>query len=114
MIAKNTNFTADWNNIYKIDTTSGAIIVTLPDATLFPDKAIVLLGDGKNNITITPSGTQKILGKTSYNIRAIATVVSDGANWLFYAGDPYYISPDGNAWMVSVDNSGVLSTSKVP
>src|SRR5210317_1857991 len=68
--AKTASFTAVSGDGYFVNTTSGAITVTLPAGSA---GSIVSLKDyantwNTNNVTVTPNGTDKINGENSYTI----------------------------------------------
>lgn len=84
-IISNTTLT-DLDSIVLVDATSGAKTITLPDAATATGKQLNIkkIDASANAVTITPAGSQKIDGSSSYSLATqnkYACVVSDGSNW---------------------------------
>ena len=80
-----TNTTAAVNNTYLVDTSGGAVIVTLPAAGLNVFVRVKDVGDANtNNITIATPGAETIDNAASDTINSDyehRTYLSDGTNW---------------------------------
>lgn len=86
-----TSFAAAWDTFYRVDTSGGAVTVTLPTAVGNGGKKIVIKKwetgvvnditlDGNSSETIDGTATATISAATSATILGALTVVSDGAN----------------------------------
>lgn len=71
------------DDVILVDTTGGAVTLTLPDATYGARELTIRRKAGTANITVTPYGTQKINGASSLTISDdLATPLqSDWSNW---------------------------------
>lgn len=88
---KTGNFSAAVGNAYVVDSTSGAVVVALPDATLAANKGGTILvhsiSGGAGSITFTTVSAQTINGQAAAGFDAsqgnnsIFVLISDGANW---------------------------------
>lgn len=70
-------------DVILVDTTGGAVTLTLPDATYGARELTIRRKAGTASITVTPYGTQKINGASSLTISDdLATPLqSDWSNW---------------------------------
>jgi hypothetical protein len=97
--------------LIKADASSGAIVLTLPDATVASNKgrrySIVKIDATGNTVTLQGFGGQTISGAASVILSTqwfIVAVVSDGANWVNSDFDSTVATP------VSVANGGTGDT----
>jgi hypothetical protein len=88
-----TSYSAAYNDLVRVDPTSGAFTVTLPAASLAAGGTVAVKGvaGSANAVTVAPSGTDAIDGRASLQLygRDSLELVSDGAsNWMVIdAGD---------------------------
>lgn len=87
-----TNYTTSDEEVIYVDTSGGAVTVTLASADVADGNQITIIdsggSSGTNNITIDTEGTETIDGSSSITIEndsSARTVSSDGTNW-FTAG----------------------------
>jgi len=72
------------NNMYVIDTTSGAITANLPTAVGLKGRYKTFVNSGTNNLTLDGFGAETINGSGTYVVAsgAFTTIMSNGINWL--------------------------------
>jgi hypothetical protein len=78
-----TNITTDGSGYYSVDTSGGAVTVTLATADATDGKEINIKRNGANDMTINTEGTQTIDGSSSITLSVddeAATVVYNGTN----------------------------------
>lgn len=86
--AKSASFTAAAAFAYKVDSSGGAVVCTLPTAVgCAGDEILVSLGTAGNNLTFNTTSSQTIDGIASGSIVTgvrynAYRFVSDGANWM--------------------------------
>jgi hypothetical protein len=91
VVSTTTNLTIDGKHDFVlVDTTSGAVTLTLPTAVTTNSQkqllTIIDIGNNAlvNNITLTPAGAETINGAGTYVIntnRGRVSIISNGANW---------------------------------
>jgi hypothetical protein len=69
-----------------VNATTGTKVITLPDAATVTGKQLKIkkTDASANAVTVTPAGTQKIDGASTYSLASAqkyCAVVSDGSNW---------------------------------
>ncbi len=88
-ISKDTNYTTTADNcIVSVDSTGGAVTITLGSASVATGKIVVIKDAGgsanSNNITIDTEGSETIDGSASTSITSdygVVRLYSDGTNW---------------------------------
>jgi hypothetical protein len=96
-------FPTDQNVAFAIDSSAGAVVVTLPDptsgGTVHEDGFgfWLILTAGTNAVTVTPAGAQTIMGAASYSMPAIRQYA-----YLFWAGTQ-------DRWLVFEGNNPALT-----
>ena len=82
---KTANFTASTQTYYRVNTTSGAVTVTLPTAVGISGRMhIFKLINGSNALTLDPDGSETIDGASTWTtttLYAKVTIISNGTNW---------------------------------
>lgn len=82
---KTADFTASTQTYYRVNTTSGAVTVTLPTAVGISGRMYIFkLINGSNSLTLDPDGAETIDGATTWattTLYAKVTIISNGTNW---------------------------------
>ena len=89
VVSKTANYTAKESDyIIAVDTSGGAVTITLPTSALKAGKVYIIDDKGgnagSNNITVATEGSEKIDGAASATIStnyASLALYSDGSNW---------------------------------
>jgi hypothetical protein len=86
---KTAAYSAVAGELVKVDTSAGAVTVTLPDALAAHGLEVMVFDYGgaaaTHNITVSPRGSETITpagGGTISTNSSAKTYISDGANWL--------------------------------
>lgn len=82
---KTADFTASTQTYYRVNTTSGAVTVTLPTAVGISGRMYIFkLINGSNSLTLDPDGAETIDGASTWattTLYAKVTIISNGTNW---------------------------------
>jgi hypothetical protein len=95
IISQSANFNAALLSTNFVNTTSGAVVATLPDATQSPGKGLVVFctvhGSG-NNVTFASVNSQTVNSAAASSLTALSAAntgyvfLSDGNNWFAASG----------------------------
>jgi hypothetical protein len=87
------SFNADYLSTNFVNTSAGAVVVTLPDATLRPGKGLVVFCTVfTDNVTFASVNSQDINGAAASSLTALSAAntgyvfLSDGSNWFAASG----------------------------
>lgn len=117
-----TSFTAEAENIYIVDPTSGTISVHLPTASGIGglDIGLYVKYNGSNEVYVIPSGGETLSGGSGISLTQKQSVflTSDGIdNWITWWGWDYknyqqitLVSDNGTQYNLTVDDDGGLTT----
>jgi hypothetical protein len=74
---------ADFNNLFLVDTSAGAVVANLPAVgDVFAGYTVYFkVTDAANTFTIDPDGIEEIDGVTTVTTRTFAKVTCDGTSW---------------------------------
>lgn len=93
IVSQNASFNAAILSTNFVDTTNGAVVATLPDATQYPGKGLVVFCTVfADNVTFASVNSQDINGAAATSLTALSAAntgyvfLSDGNNWFAASG----------------------------
>lgn len=95
IVQQTASFSANYLETDMVDTTAGAVVCSLPDATQMAGKGLVVflkVRGGSNNVTFASFNSQTVNGAAASSLTALSAAntgyvfLSDGNNWFAVSG----------------------------